>query len=93
MTDTSPTQACGLEKNRVEALVDGIFAVALTLLVLDIKLPEDVTIASVLRDAGYRTALVGKWGLGMAGTTGQPDKKGFEYSFGFLDQRHAHRRL
>jgi arylsulfatase A-like enzyme len=55
--------------------------------------PEDVTIASVLRDAGYRTALVGKWGLGMAGTTGQPDKKGFEYSFGFLDQRHAHRQF
>ncbi|HKU84933.1 MAG TPA: TMEM175 family protein [Casimicrobiaceae bacterium] len=46
MSDTSPTQACGLEKNRVEALVDGIFAVALTLLVLDIKLPEDATIAT-----------------------------------------------
>ncbi len=27
----------------------------------------------------------------MAGTTGQPDKKGFDYSFGFLDHRHAHR--
>ena len=46
MSDTSPTQACGLEKNRVEALVDGIFAVALTLLVLDIKLPEDVEIVT-----------------------------------------------
>jgi arylsulfatase A-like enzyme len=55
--------------------------------------PEDVTIASVLRDAGYRTALIGKWGLGTAGTTGQPDRKGFEYSFGFLDQRHAHRQF
>ncbi len=30
----------GLEKNRLEALIDGVFAVALTLLVLDIKLPE-----------------------------------------------------
>src|SRR6266576_3689985 len=30
------------EKNRIEALIDGIFAVALTLLVLDIKLPENV---------------------------------------------------
>ena len=46
MTDLLPTRACGLEKNRLEALVDGIFAVALTLLVLDIKLPEDVTIAT-----------------------------------------------
>ena len=45
----------------------------------------------LLRDAGYRTAVIGKWGLGDAGTTGQPDKKGFDYSFGFLDHRHAHR--
>src|SRR5438067_8565761 len=33
----------GFEKNRMEALIDGIFAVALTLLVLDIKLPEGVS--------------------------------------------------
>lgn len=52
---------------------------------------EDVTIAEVLRAAGYRTAVVGKWGLGVAGSTGQPDKQGFDYSFGFLDHRHAHR--
>ena len=26
--------------------------------------PEDVTVAKVLQQAGYRTALVGKWGLG-----------------------------
>jgi TMEM175 potassium channel family protein len=36
----------GFEKNRLEALADGIFAVALTLLVLDIKLPETVTYQS-----------------------------------------------
>ena len=36
----------GFEKNRIEALIDGIFAVALTLLVLDIKLPEGVTYSS-----------------------------------------------
>ncbi|MEO8564312.1 MAG: arylsulfatase, partial [bacterium] len=53
--------------------------------------PEDVTIAEVLHTAGYRTAVVGKWGLGVAGSTGQPDKQGFDYSFGFLDHRHAHR--
>jgi arylsulfatase A-like enzyme len=55
--------------------------------------PEDVTIATLLHDSGYRTALVGKWGLGNANTTGQPDKQGFEYSFGFLDQSHAHRQF
>jgi len=53
--------------------------------------PEDVTIARLLRDAGYRTAVIGKWGLGQPGTTGQPDRQGFDYAFGFLDHRHAHR--
>jgi arylsulfatase A len=52
---------------------------------------EDVTIAEVLRGAGYRTAVVGKWGLGVPGTTGEPKRQGFDYSFGFLDHRHAHR--
>jgi arylsulfatase A len=52
---------------------------------------EDVTIAEVLKAAGYRTAVIGKWGLGNPGTPGQPDRQGFEYSFGFLDHRHAHR--
>ena len=54
---------------------------------------EDVTVAMLLRDAGYRTAVIGKWGLGTPGTTGQPDKKGFDYAFGFLDHRHAHRQF
>jgi arylsulfatase A len=54
---------------------------------------EDVTVAMALRDAGYRTAVIGKWGLGKPGTSGQPDKKGFEYSFGFMDHRHAHRQF
>jgi arylsulfatase A len=55
--------------------------------------PEDVTIAEVLRAAGYRTAVIGKWGLGPPGTTGQPDRQGFEHAFGFLDHRHAHRQF
>lgn len=52
--------------------------------------PEDVTIAEVLKTAGYRTGVVGKWGLGEAGTTGMPTKKGFDYFFGYLNQTHAH---
>ena len=54
---------------------------------------EDVTIAEVLRAAGYRTAVIGKWGLGQPGSTGQPDRQGFEHAFGFLDHRHAHRQF
>jgi arylsulfatase A-like enzyme len=52
---------------------------------------KDATIGTVLRAAGYRTAVIGKWGLGGPETTGRPDKQGFQYSFGFLDHRHAHR--
>jgi len=59
---------------------------------LEVPLPAaDVTVAMALHDAGYRTAAIGKWGIGNAGTAGEPNKKGFDYSFGFLDQRHAHR--
>ena len=39
-------QIRGLEKNRLEALIDGVFAVALTLLVLDLKLPDDLVLTS-----------------------------------------------
>ena len=53
-------------------------------------LPEDVTVAEVLKAAKYKTALIGKWGLGEAGTTGVPNRKGFDYFFGYLNQRHAH---
>ena len=38
--DSEAVQVRGLDKHRLEALADGIFAVALTLLVLDIKLPD-----------------------------------------------------
>ena len=52
--------------------------------------PEDVTVAEVLQEAGYATALIGKWGLGMNGTGGHPNRQGFDYFFGYLSQHHAH---
>lgn len=52
---------------------------------------EDVTVGTVLQRAGYRTAVIGKWGLGRQDTPGRPDLQGFEHSFGFLDHRQAHR--
>ncbi len=51
---------------------------------------EDVTVAEVLRQAGYATALCGKWGLGEEGTAGVPTKQGFDHFFGYLNQHHAH---
>jgi arylsulfatase A-like enzyme len=50
----------------------------------------DVTVAEVLKKAGYATALVGKWGLGDEGSIGTPNKQGFDYFFGYLNQFHAH---
>jgi arylsulfatase A-like enzyme len=54
--------------------------------------PDDVTVARVLQNSGYRTALIGKWGLGDVGPaeTGLPRKQGFDYFFGYLNQTHAH---
>lgn len=54
--------------------------------------PEDTTVADVLKGAGYRTALVGKWGLGNVGEAemGLPRKHGFDEFFGYLSQHHAH---
>src|SRR6266404_8126505 len=51
---------------------------------------QDVTVAEVLKRAGYATALIGKWGLGEPGTSGVPNRKGFDTFFGYLNQVHAH---
>jgi arylsulfatase A-like enzyme len=52
--------------------------------------PDDVTVARLLKDAGYDTGLVGKWGLGEPDTTGVPNRQGFDFFFGYLNQVHAH---
>jgi arylsulfatase A-like enzyme len=52
--------------------------------------PTDVTVAELLRQAGYTTGIVGKWGLGEPQTTGIPNQKGFDHWFGYLNQLHAH---
>ncbi len=51
---------------------------------------SDVTMAMVLKQAGYATGGYGKWGLGDRGTPGAPPKKGFDEFFGYLHQVHAH---
>lgn len=52
--------------------------------------PRTQTIAHILKDQGYATGCVGKWGLGMVGSSGQPDRQGFDYFFGYNDQKQAH---
>ena len=54
-------------------------------------LPEGtVTIGTLLQQAGYVTGAIGKWGLGMTGNSGHPNKQGFDYFYGYLDQKQAH---
>ena len=52
--------------------------------------PDDFTVAELLKESGYATALIGKWGLGELGSGGEPTAQGFDYFFGYLNQHHAH---
>ena len=48
------------------------------------------TIGTLMQRAGYRTACIGKWGLGAPNNSGYALKQGFDHFFGYYDQRHAH---
>ncbi len=51
---------------------------------------QALTIAQVFQSAGYATGAMGKWGLGPVGSTGDPNRKGFELFFGYNCQAVAH---
>ena len=54
-------------------------------------LPDSIiTLGEILQDAGYKTAIVGKWGLGAPTTEGVPNKQGFDFFYGYNCQRQAH---
>jgi arylsulfatase A-like enzyme len=52
--------------------------------------PDHPTVARWLQARGYATAVIGKWGLGGPQSTGVPTKQGFDFFFGYLDQKQAH---
>ncbi|MEI6586485.1 MAG: arylsulfatase [Sediminibacterium sp.] len=51
---------------------------------------SDYTIAKMLKASNYVTGFIGKWGVGLPGSEGEPNKQGFDYSFGFYSQLQAH---
>ena len=48
------------------------------------------TLGHMFKEAGYVTGAIGKWGLGGPGTEGEPNEHGFDYFFGYMDQKQAH---
>ncbi len=54
-------------------------------------IPENtVTVGRLLQQAGYKTGLVGKWGLGGPLSHGIPNRQGFDFFCGYNCQRQAH---
>ena len=53
-------------------------------------LDEEVTIAEKLKEAGYYTGLIGKWGVGHPPPLNDPERNGFDYFFGYINMWHAH---
>lgn len=51
---------------------------------------SETTIAEVMKSAGYRTGIVGKWGLGGPNPGETPNDHGFDFFYGFLCQRRSH---
>lgn len=51
---------------------------------------NEPTLAKVLKEAGYKTAVIGKWGIGHPIPLDDPQRKGFDFSYGYLNMWHAH---
>lgn len=48
------------------------------------------TVGHLFQKSGYKTGAVGKWGMGMANTTGNPNQQGFDFFYGLLCQKQSH---
>ena len=51
---------------------------------------EEVTLAEVLKQAGYVTGAVGKWGVGNPPPADDPARNGFDFFYGYVNMMHAH---
>jgi len=81
--ENSEGQAAQLEERERIKKEDGYYS--------QIALPASgLTVAEVLKPAGYRTACIGKWGLGHPGNEGSPLKQGFDFYYGYISQWQAH---
>jgi arylsulfatase A-like enzyme len=51
---------------------------------------NEPTLATVLKSAGYVTGAIGKWGIGHPPPPDDPQRKGFDYFYGYINMYHAH---
>lgn len=51
---------------------------------------SETTVAEILKQAGYRTGIVGKWAMGGSSPGQFPRDHGFDFFYGYLCQRRAH---
>lgn len=60
--------------------------------IYDLNLPQgETTVAEIFKSKDYVTACIGKWGMGGPQGEGHPNRKGFDYFYGYLGQANAHR--
>lgn len=67
-------------KNEAKGIPEGQFPI----------LDETVTLAELMKKAGYVTGAFGKWGLGGPTSTGAPLRQGIDTFYGYNDQAVAH---
>jgi arylsulfatase A-like enzyme len=51
---------------------------------------NEYTLGKVFNDAGYTTGAIGKWGVGRYMPVDDPERKGFDYFYGYINMFHAH---
>jgi arylsulfatase A-like enzyme len=51
---------------------------------------QTLTVAQILKQAGYATGCIGKWGMGDPGSQGAALLQGFDFFYGYYDQTAAH---
>jgi arylsulfatase A-like enzyme len=51
---------------------------------------DEMTLAKIFKNAGYKTGAIGKWGIGHPPPYDDPQKKGFDYFYGYINMWHAH---
>lgn len=90
-TVCAPSRACLMVgRHTGHAVVRGNPAVAIKDYKGVTAMPADsLTFAKLFNQAGYTTAVIGKWGLGNPGTSREPSQQGFDHFFGYAGHRDA----